>query len=301
MISFIKTQPRIVERLVSHISSSTIADLVLRLIQCEESSKGRGIVEWLCDEGLVPRLVSLLSPRYSLDTHSAVSEFLRTVIGFSSNANANALEVDAAIAPNGAAGTPSGKPAQEYDRAPGFASNRILRELASEDMLSKTLGFVLDGCGGDSSVAPSTSTSPLTPSPETRTSSLVNGISVLVDLIRKNNSDFSEQQVLGYFRKWVLERERQEAFGVKSNEAPDAGPTVIQLGHVLVVVSDRLAEFQSLLRRPRSSVRRFVFESGLFRPGWRLMRELVDRTSSDESRPCCASYTRAFSHLRAIC
>jgi hypothetical protein len=244
MIEFVKAQPSIVERLIAHISSPTIADILFRIVQCEESIHGRGIVDWLCEEGLVPRLASLLSPHYSQDVHASVAEFLRSVIGFSSNANTNAFEADSTTSPTGANLGAPGKAAQENDRAPGFASIRVLRELAARETVSMLVGFMLDD--------------DMSTSVSRRTSSLVNCISVLIDLIRKDNSDFSEQQILNYFRKQLTDAGRRETFGGgTSAEQADAGPSVVQLDNVLMVVTDRLAEFQALLRNPRSSVRFF--------------------------------------------
>lgn len=74
---------------------------------------------------------------------------------------------------------------------------------------------------------------------ELRTSSLVTSVAVLVDLIRKNNSDFVEQQMLAWARRKeaeALEREMLEADGARQLPLPggddsddpveDRGPSV---------------------------------------------------------------------------
>ncbi|GAA5996265.1 uncharacterized protein JCM10292_007496 [Rhodotorula paludigena] len=98
-----------------------------------------------------------------------------------------------------------------------------------------------------------------------RTSSLVSSLAVLIDLIRKNNSDFVEQQMLTWARrKQVAEAEREilEAEGaeivrdLRDEEAErpdDRGPSVVDLGTMLSSVARRVGEFQRLLRKPRSS------------------------------------------------
>ena len=121
---------------------------------------------------------------------------------------------------------------------------------------------------------------------ELRTSSLVTAIAVLVDLIRKNNSDFVEQQMLAWARRKeaeALEKEMLEADGAPgSRQLPipetdesgepkdDRGPSVVDLGAMLTVVADRIGGLQALIRKPRSSVsfgplcslvRRFVLTS----------------------------------------
>jgi len=105
---------------------------------------------------------------------------------------------------------------------------------------------------------------------ELRTSSLVTAIAVLVDLIRKNNSDFVEQQMLAWARRKeaeALEKEMLEADGAPgSRQLPipetdesgepkdDRGPSVVDLGAMLTVVADRIGGLQALIRKPRSSV-----------------------------------------------
>ncbi|KAM0756105.1 SAPS-domain-containing protein [Meredithblackwellia eburnea MCA 4105] len=101
-----------------------------------------------------------------------------------------------------------------------------------------------------------------------RTSSLVQSISVLVDLIRKNNSDFVEQQMLTWARRMEQEdadRLALEAEGaqvVESTADPesgssrraelDKGPSLVDLGALLTTVANRMKGFQMLIQKPRS-------------------------------------------------
>ncbi|GAA6006436.1 hypothetical protein JCM11491_004958 [Sporobolomyces phaffii] len=104
---------------------------------------------------------------------------------------------------------------------------------------------------------------------ELRTSSLVTSVAVLVDLIRKNNSDFVEQQMLAWARRKeaeALEKEMLEAEGVQTVREPplpeggdpgggrgdDRGPSVVDLGAMLTVVAERIGGLQALIRKPRS-------------------------------------------------
>ncbi|GAA5888010.1 hypothetical protein JCM6882_000247 [Rhodosporidiobolus microsporus] len=100
-----------------------------------------------------------------------------------------------------------------------------------------------------------------------RTSSLIASISVLVELIRKNNSDFVEQQMLAWARRKEAaqaERELLEAEGAEvmplpgresldGREEDDRGPSVVDLSEMLSLVADQIAGFQRLIKKPRSS------------------------------------------------
>lgn len=63
MVSFIKSQPNTIQKILTHISSSPISDLLLKLISIEDIPEGAGIVEWLYTENLIPSLVQRLNPQ----------------------------------------------------------------------------------------------------------------------------------------------------------------------------------------------------------------------------------------------
>ena len=115
---------------------------------------------------------------------------------------------------------------------------------------------------------------------ELRTSSLVQGISVIVDLIRKNNSDFVEQHMLAWARRKETEqheRDLLEADGAvkvddtttdaqREADRNDRGPALVDLGAVLEVVAERLPSFQELLAKPRSPHGLIKTTGGLLEP-----------------------------------
>jgi hypothetical protein len=104
---------------------------------------------------------------------------------------------------------------------------------------------------------------------ELRTSSLIASIAVLVELIRKNNSDFVEQQMLAWARrkeaahqeKELLEAEGAEALPVpgfedeEEQEMDDRGPSIVDLGGMLSLLAGQIDGFQRLIKKPRTSVR----------------------------------------------
>lgn len=98
------------------------------------------------------------------------------------------------------------------------------------------------------------------PTADSVTSSLTNSLAILIDLIRKNNSDFSEQQILHYLRKRIppdpdpSDGKEGKSTAERIQEHLDDGPTVVHLGPLLRLVSERLGDFQTLLKNPRSDV-----------------------------------------------
>lgn len=45
MLSFIQSQPSVVERLMSHIETAAISDLLFRILQLDEHPSGAGVLE----------------------------------------------------------------------------------------------------------------------------------------------------------------------------------------------------------------------------------------------------------------
>lgn len=104
---------------------------------------------------------------------------------------------------------------------------------------------------------------------ELRTSSLIASIAVLVELIRKNNSDFVEQQMLAWARRKEAaqqEKELLEAEGAQvlphsgfddeeEREMDDRGPSIVDLGGMLSLLAGQIDGFQRLIKKPRTSVR----------------------------------------------
>ncbi|GAA5927003.1 hypothetical protein JCM10213_005548 [Rhodosporidiobolus nylandii] len=113
-----------------------------------------------------------------------------------------------------------------------------------------------------------------------RTSSLIASIAVLIDLIRKNNSDFVEQHMLAWARRKeaaqaereMLEEEGAEVLPLPGAESADIsadgdlGPSVIDLGGMLSLVAEHIECFQRLIRKPRSSTAPAPTVSGKHRP-----------------------------------
>ena len=174
----------------------------------------------------------------------------------------------------------------------GPASNRFARELAHPDSVSKLVEYMLTDFGVGSNAAtttetqsnpfqmsdmstppesPSSSSSVLLPNAQSSTSSLVHSISVIIELIRKNNSDYFEPYLFHTLRNRLIQVQQhlqthtddgREALELAMKEMVDR-MGVVHLGSVLEIMCDKLDRFQHYLREPRSLVSRRTLLSGL--------------------------------------
>ena len=139
MLEFIKEQPRIVERFVAHLETPAVVDLLFRIIQMEETMRTPGqatdIIDWLSSQDLIARTVDLLAPKYSVDIHNTVSELLKAII---------ALSAPSPAALNQGQGTELGGGMGEAQENAAGINNRLVRELASEPIVRKMVGYMLD-------------------------------------------------------------------------------------------------------------------------------------------------------------
>ena len=212
--------------------------------------------------------MDLLSPAQPSEIHLVVAEVIKGIITMSApSPGASALNDGLQHVP---------------------ASNRFARELASRENISKLLRFMLDdvpfGSGANGVVAYSPEKIPLPktrpgspevlelghgqleapvlPNAESATSSLVNSISVIIELIRKNNSDYFEPYLFHNLRNRLIQVQQQlhmqseggrEVLERAMKELVDR-MGVVHLGAMLEVFCERLDSFQALLRQPRSLV-----------------------------------------------
>ncbi|TFK23456.1 SAPS-domain-containing protein [Coprinopsis marcescibilis] len=231
MMVFIQQQPNIVERLLQHIETSPFVDVLVRIIQLDEHTAGNGVLEWLSSQDFIGRLVDLLSPQHSSAVHSIVTDLIKGIISMAT--------------PSPTAGLTDGG-------SNGPASNKFARELAKRETVSKLLSFMLykfDSLKEDDSL----------PSRESTTSSVVHSISVVIELIRKNNSDYFEPYLFHTLRNRLIQVQ-QQVHGEDTRLAMEEAMNdmvnrmgVVHLGPVLELACQHLREFHQYLREPRSS------------------------------------------------
>ncbi|KAI9510264.1 SIT4 phosphatase-associated protein-domain-containing protein [Russula earlei] len=251
MLKFIRAQRGIIERILQHIEMPSFSDLLVRIIQLDEQPAGAGVLEWLSDERLMTRLVRRLSPAHSPDMHVVVAELIKGIISMS--------------APSPAAGLSEGLQT-------GLASNRFARELASRENVQILVDHALydfkdispepscnDNLEDDEDNRPTT---PTFPNYVSATSSIVNSICMVIELIRQNNSDYFEPYLFHTLRNRLIHVQEQ-----LSTRDPEEGRValegamkemvdrigVVHLGPLLEIFCDRLHQLRPYLRKPRSS------------------------------------------------
>jgi serine/threonine-protein phosphatase 6 regulatory subunit 3 len=209
-------------------------------------------LQWLSDERLMTRLVGRLSPARSSDMHVVVAELIKGIISMS--------------APSPGGGISEGLQT-------GLASNRFARELASRENVQILMDHILYDFK-DISLDPSNNSTseedelscpitPTMPNYDSATSSIVNSICMIIELIRQNNSDYFEPYLFHTLRNRLIHVQQQ-----LSTRDPEEGRMalegamkemvdrigVVHLGPLLGIFCDHLHELRPYLQKPRSSV-----------------------------------------------
>ena len=195
-------------------------------------------------------LIDMLSPSHSSDIQSVVSELIKGIISMAS--------------PSPGAGLTD-------NLQNGPASNRFARELARPDNVSKLVNYILADYGpepdedldnAEAMDEPRTPQIQTLPTSASSASSVVHSISIIVELIRKNNSDYFEPYLFHTLRNRLIQI--QQHLQTRSDDGRETLEQamremvnrmgVVHLGAVLQIISERLNLFQRYLRKPRSTV-----------------------------------------------
>ncbi|KAF9053141.1 SIT4 phosphatase-associated protein-domain-containing protein [Panaeolus papilionaceus] len=245
MLAFMQSQPNLVERIVQHIETPSFVDLLSRIIQLDESIPNCNVLEWLSSEGFMGRLIALLSPNHTPSVHSVVTDLIKNIISMAT--------------PSPGAGITEGL-------QNGLASNIFARQLALKENIQKLADYMLvdfspesypdtdeqDTMSEDGTLA--------TPTFESLCSSVVQSIVIVIELIRKNNSDYFEPYLFHTLRNRLIHVQQQSHLAgedVRASLEQVMGEMVnrmgvVHLGPVLDVLSSRLSLFQKYLENPRS-------------------------------------------------
>lgn len=195
------------------------------------------------------RLLDLLSPHYTPSVHTVVTDLVKNIISMAT--------------PSPGAGITDGL-------QNGPASNRFARELATKENVAKLAHYMLNDFSTDTCKTPTEETAceeedgkiPF-PTFESSTSSVVQSIAVVIELIRKNNSDYFEPYLFHTLRNRLIQVQQQSHLAGEDIRAALEQEMqemvnrmgVVHLGPVLEVLSKRIHEFQKYLKTPRSLVR----------------------------------------------
>ncbi|KAI1572249.1 extragenic suppressor of kinetochore protein 1 [Pyrenophora tritici-repentis] len=148
MLDFFKSLDNVVTDMLQHVDCPVIMDLLLKIISLEKSEGGQGIVDWLQQQNLVPRLIGFLAPDQTTSTQTSAGDFLKAIITISANATTQDQSV--------------------------IGPNELTRQLVSESCLKQLIEFMLQGGN------------PLTV-----------GVGIIIEVIRKNNSDYDLENQIG--------------------------------------------------------------------------------------------------------
>jgi SIT4-associating protein SAP185/190 len=303
MVWFIQTIPNVVERMMQHIDSPAIQDMFLRLISAEEGVSG--IIEWLASEGLVKRLIALLSPEYPPTTHVIAADLLKITIHI--------------CAPQTQPFNPNGGNAQEQAGPGQSKDNRLLRDMVSEESISTMVGFMLDNLDltdrdwkglDENNVSPADPfvVHPL-PSVTSASSSLAQICTILVELIRRNNNDFSEPHLFHTLRNrlMTIKAERlssgagqgEDERAIMADAMAEISPTlgIVHLGALVTQITARFGELYQHLIEPKSQVSQGRQSTRKVLTGRTALHppyiENPSRTSVSESSSCMPNYCTA--------
>ncbi|KAL9556671.1 hypothetical protein MBANPS3_001757 [Mucor bainieri] len=193
MMTFIQSEADNLDKILSHLQTSAIMDLLLTLVRMEELPEGKGVVKWLSDHGLLENLVDRLDPYLDSEEHSIAQQCICEIIRMSQTS---------------------------LPESPSIGINELIINLKSESTMQKLAKFMLD------------------PEAPNATSTLINGVSIIIDIIRHNNSDLENDPAVAALYDY-------------QSTAVRAGGSV-SLADMLRVMGDHVPEFTHLLLKPRS-------------------------------------------------
>ncbi|KAG0756590.1 hypothetical protein G6F29_011303 [Rhizopus arrhizus] len=192
MMNFIQSDSENLNKILAHLQTSAIMDLLLTLVRMEELSEGKGVVKWLSEHGLLENLINRLDPYLDSEEHSIAQQCICEIVRMSQTS---------------------------LPDSPSIGLNDLIINLKSEETMQKLAKFMLD------------------PEAPNATSTLVNGVSIIIDIIRHNNADLeNDPTVTGLY-------------GYSTNTTR---PKPVSLADMLKVMSDHIPQFTHLLLKPRS-------------------------------------------------
>ncbi|KAI8875027.1 SAPS-domain-containing protein, partial [Backusella circina FSU 941] len=192
MVTFIKLQPENLKKILNHLHSAPILDLLLILIRLEELPDIKGIIKWLTDNGLLTELMHRLDPNLDQDDHLIAQQCIVEIVRMSQTT---------------------------LTSAPSIGANDFIIGLASKENMELFVFYMLEQDGPNIN------------------SSFVNSVTIIIDIIRNNNSG--------------LEDETATVF----NYTPP-----ISLVPLLETMTENIPKFVHLLKEPRSKGSGLGFE-----------------------------------------
>eukprot|EP00833_Pecoramyces_ruminatium_P000440 jgi/Orpsp1_1/1174472/evm.model.c7180000050247.1 len=243
MINFIKTKENSISNILKHIENSSISDLLLKLMLIEDIDNTYQIIEWLSDEHVIAQLIDRLNPYNEPEQHSLIIQILLEINALNYNQVVMATMTESLVA--------SGEEGSLLSLTQPKSLNKIslIDEIKEEEIFTKLIDFMFDN------EAPYS------------TSSLINGINIIIELIRKYCSDI--EQIEYQYHQYKLSQENNASNG-NSNNGKNGNPLTPQLDEIskpseeqlymlatsinsiLHIINTHLADFKFLLSHPKS-------------------------------------------------
>jgi len=152
-LKYLKSRVGMTDKFIQHLGSSAVMDLLLKLIATEDTSEGKGVLEWLRSENLIPKLIAKFEPSLGSEVHENAAQAIVDIICVSNNSNSgNGLHM----------GHNNPPPQNNTNRS------LLVLQLESEETLHHLLSYILA---------------------EGATSTLLHGLTVIIELLKRNTFD----------------------------------------------------------------------------------------------------------------
>ncbi|KAG7660436.1 SAP190 [[Candida] subhashii] len=211
MISYlVDNQSNLVEKFMNHLSNPPLMDFLLKLISTDKPDSSTGIIHYLQNQDLITHLINALD----------VDEKTKDLVHKSKNENE--------------------KEEQEEEGEEEDYDMLLVRQSSAADFLKALITISANSTTDNSTIGPNELTRELVSLPQmTRLCdimlkggyALANGVGIIIEIIRKNNSDYDILPVLY----------------VTLESHPPTGRDPIYLGHLLRVFGERINEFNKIL------------------------------------------------------
>ncbi|KAI5959952.1 SAP190 [Candida pseudojiufengensis] len=194
MITYlIENQPNLVEKFMNHLSNPPLMDFLLKLISTDKPDNSTGIIDFLQNQNLISKLISALDVPDDYNDEKPINHELQLI---EQSSAADFLKALITISANSTADNST------------IGPNELTRELVSKEQMTRLCDTMLKGGYA-----------------------LANGVGIIIEIIRKNNSDYDILPVLY----------------ITLESHPPTGRDPIYLGHLLRVFGERISKFNELL------------------------------------------------------
>lgn len=205
----IDNQPCLVAKFIKHLDNPPLMDFLLKLISTDKPDNSTGIIDFLQEQNLIVELINSLDTSENLGGDATSPDATACSSGVDTDSvlarqlsAADFLKALITILANSTTDNST------------IGPNELTRELVSHDIMSRLCDIMLQGGFA-----------------------LGNGVGIIIEIIRKNNSDYDILPVLY----------------ITLESHPPTGRDPIYLGHLLSVFGARIDEFNTLVTRPSAS------------------------------------------------